>query len=83
MFVVIVVIVILNINFQVSPVSESVNVDILGRLEQRKNSRNAAVKLKLGAAPVWICDAALRPELGSEGRDSRLFSSSDADNVTE
>ena len=47
------------------------SADILGRLEQRKNSGNGgAVKLKHGAAAVWICDAALRPEVGSEGRDS-------------
>ena len=32
-----------------------------------------AVKLKYGSAPVWICDAALRPEVGSMARDSLLL----------
>ena len=53
------------------------SADILGRLEQRKNSGNGgAVKLKHGAAAVWICDAALRPEAagGTEGGGRRSLS---------
>ena len=60
--------------FQASSISENVSADILGRLEQRRDSRGGgAVKLKYGSAPVWICDAALRPEVGSMGRDSLLL----------